>query len=254
MPPVKNLTGQKFGRLTVLERVPNISHGKASWSCICECGNKIVTLGNSLVRQKTQSCGCLNTESMDLTGQRFGKLVVLKYVGRDSKRNSQWLCQCDCGNESTTSSLCLRKGDTRSCGCLIGTNSRRIKHGAHDTPEYKAWKNLIQRCENPKIWNYKNYGGRGIKVCNGWRNDFAKFLAVVGLRPSKKHSIDRIDNDGNYSCGQCAECQTNGWALNCKWSTRIEQANNKRRSKPKQLNGHTNDWSESPLFQQEPTP
>lgn len=248
MPPAIKIDGMKFGRLTVFERVQNSHRGKSSWRCLCECGNEIITLGESLRKGRTKSCGCLNVEVDDMSGQRFGKLSVIKHVGRDKKRTSLWFCQCDCGNSSIVSSLNLRRGDTHSCGCLIGKNSKRITHGQSSTPEYRTWKSMIRRCEKPEISNYMNYGGRGIKVCSGWRNDASSFLADMGKRPGKQYSIDRIDNDANYSCGHCDECIDKKWSANCKWSTRIEQASNKRKRTTKQLTGHAADYEALPMF------
>lgn len=101
----------------------------------------------------------------------------------------------------------------------------RFRHGLSKTPEYFVWKGIRKRCMNPNAARYNRYGGRGICVCSGW-NDFATFYADIGPRTTKKHTIDRIDNDGNYSCGHCPECVENGWPMNCRWATVKENSHN----------------------------
>ena len=154
---------------------------------------------------------------LDLTGQRFGRLVVISYDGCINKK-AKWKCVCDCGNEKTVDSQSLRVGHTRSCGCIfIEMLQSRRKHGSYGTPEYKAWARAIQRCSNNKNISWANYGGRGISVCEEWRRDFGAFLSCVGKRPSSRHSLDRIDNDGNYEPG------------NVRWATHSQQMFNRRK-------------------------
>jgi len=161
----------------------------------------------------------------DLTGKRFGKLVARKRVGTDSSRNATWLCKCDCGNEKIVSSNHLKDGGTRSCGCLY---KEKIKHGHARTglksPTHISWSQMVQRCTDSKCPNYKDYGGRGITVCNRWlpkNNGFINFLSDMGERPIGK-SLDRIDN---YKLKE-------GYSpKNCQWRTKKEQNNNKRNSR-----------------------
>lgn len=119
----------------------------------------------------------------------------------------------------------------------VETYTLHSRHGLSRTKEYRAWTSAKTRCSNPNYKLFHNYGGRGILMCNGWRNNFTAFYKDLGDKPSPKHSLDRIDNDGNYSCGRCKQCLENGWPMNCKWSTKREQAYNRRVRK--NATGHT---------------
>ena len=161
----------------------------------------------------------------DLSGKKFGRLTVIKYVKTDrfepnGRRICKWKCQCDCGSASYVSASNLRSGSTMSCGCLRQevTSANRKKHGFSNgrVAEYILWKAMISRCTSPRHASYKNYGGRGIKVCEKWKNDFVSFLIDVGQRPEKTLTIERINNDGDYDPG------------NVGWATRKEQRHNQR--------------------------
>ena len=155
----------------------------------------------------------------DLTGLKFHRLTVIEYAGatRPPKR-ALWKCKCDCGSICEVIATHLRNGNTKSCGCLRNevAGGRTRTHGLSKTREYETWCHMIQRCEDPRQPGYKHWGGRGITICDRWRNDFEAFLADMGHRPSAKHSLDRINNDGNYE------------PSNCRWATRHEQARNQR--------------------------
>jgi hypothetical protein len=162
-----------------------------------------------------------NSNRIDLIGQSFNRFSVIEEVKKPShikKPSRYWLCKCACGTEKIVEMYNLTSGHSKSCGCLKNEkcgNSFR-SHGKRWTPEYKSWYGMKDRCNNPKSNPYKDYGGRGIEVCNKWLNSFEKFYEDMGQKPSPRHSIDRIDNEGNYTKG------------NCKWSTPKEQANNRR--------------------------
>lgn len=172
----------------------------------------------------------------DLCGQTFGRLTVIAFAGR-SKMHRFWKCKCECGGHLVTRSDNLLRGLSKSCGCAnLGAAARRT-HGQtypRPSPEYYVWSAMIQRCTNPSNRDFGNYGGRGIRVCERWRNSFADFFAAVGLRPSPRHTLDRYpDNDGDYKPG------------NVRWATYREQAENKRPCKQRRkirlltINGET---------------
>lgn len=149
----------------------------------------------------------------DLTGSRFHRLLVLEQAGRDGGGYVLWRCLCDCGQEKVTSSRLLRIGGVKSCGCW--RRERFTRHGMSAHPLYGTWTAIIDRCTNEKRDAYKNYGGRGIKICDEWRHDFPAFLEYVGERP-EGCTLDRINNDGNYEPG------------NVRWANRKTQGSNKR--------------------------
>lgn len=161
---------------------------------------------------------------VQMAGKRIGLWTVLREDGRDRHGQAFWLCRCDCGTERRVTGGRLRRGESKSCGCDKPRvcAEANMKHGdsarGRMTPEYRTWSNMIDRCERPGNSQYRDWGGRGIKVCSRWRESFAAFLEDMGRKPTPKHSIDRINNDGDYEPG------------NCRWATSAEQSRNRRNS------------------------
>lgn len=170
-------------------------------------------------------------KAKDINGQTFGRLLVIERKGTNARRTALWLCKCQCGNEIITMGKSLRNGDTLSCGCY--SRDRHTVHGKSKTLTCESWRAMHNRCHRTQDVNYKYYGGRGITICERWKENLLNFITDMGERPSKEYSLDRIDVDGNYSCGHCDECKSNGWVANCKWSTAKEQRANQRETKPK---------------------
>ena len=161
--------------------------------------------------------------SLDLSGDRFGRLVVVRKAEAKGKRGEiYWLCKCDCGNMKSVRANQLTRGITKSCGCLQRESVKT--HGMTGVPTFKSWDSMKQRCLNPNSPDYANYGGRGIKVCEEWVDSFDSFLADMGTRPTGT-TLDRIDPNGNYE------------KANCRWATVKTQNSNKRATKRYAFNG-----------------
>lgn len=157
----------------------------------------------------------------DWASVRQGNLLVIRQVDTRSDGQSMWECRCDCGATCIKSSGNLRQG-IKSCSTRCGisrSNRKRAKHGLARSKEWRAWCAAKQRCHNPKNPQYENYGGRGITMCKKWRGSFAAFIDHIGLAPSGKHTLDRINNDKGYEPG------------NVRWVTATEQLNNTRRNR-----------------------
>lgn len=178
----------------------------------------------------------------DLTGQTFGRWTVTGDApNKPGDTHRRVAVRCACGTERVRELRRLECGDSASCGCLRDeqTRVRKRRHGGkvggRAAPEYKSWAAAVQRCTNPNDASYPDYGGRGITICDRWRDDFGAFLADMGPRPSPKHTIDRKDVNGNYEPG------------NCRWATPTEQARNQRQTVMLTLGAETRplaDWAE----------
>lgn len=157
---------------------------------------------------------------IDRAGQRFGRLAVLGYHDTRNGR-ARWSCLCDCGAVAIVPGGDLKDGNTTSCGCYKGDWSRQrfTRHGLSRTSIHRCWQSMKDRCENPNNQRYRDYGGRGIRVCDRWRDSFENFLSDMGPKLTPQHSLDRWpNNDGHYEPG------------NCRWATPMEQRANRRDS------------------------
>lgn len=240
--------GETYNGVKILEKFHEKGHTK--YWCICPiCGEKFSmkaeTVGNAC---RCKKCNA-KSRIIDLTGQRFGRLVAIEHAGRvvnkSGFRTTLWRCKCDCGKESIVRYPLLVSGNTRSCGCLERENKERMVKLAQrvnrksvskdftgtleNHPLYKTWKSMLMRCHNPNVRGYKHYGGRGIKVCDRWSGDlgFENFINDMGERPTLDHTLDRIDVNGNYE------------PSNCRWATTEQQMNNRTDNSRILLNGES---------------
>jgi hypothetical protein len=225
------LAGRRFGSLTVVRPLETIPGKNLQWECICECGaTSYVTSSNLLAGGQKRRCCCLKVQ--DLSGRRFGKLTVLRRSeNRSTDGRLQWVCQCDCGKVTEVRDKQLRKkrGRTNSCGCLRD----RTVHGLAGDPTYNSWKSMIARCHNERATDFEDYGGRGISVCERWRESVLNFLEDMGPRLPGT-TLDRKDPGGNYEPG------------NCRWATDEAQSRNKRNNRYLECDGQRMvlaDWS-----------
>ena len=220
--PKYDLTGVKFGKLLPLEYL-----GKGNWNCLCDCGREKTVKGNHLRSGKVVSCGCYHAEKqreakVNRAGVRYGRLTAIRRI-----EGQRWLCKCDCGAEVIADGRNLGSGHTKSCGCLKIDHSKKMltTHGESKTRLYGVWSGMIKRCYDVNCRAYRDYGGRGISICDEWRHDFVSFknwASSTGYNPAAPKgacTIERIDVDGNY----CPE--------NCCWIPLSEQAKNKRNSR-----------------------
>lgn len=242
MSKFKDLTGQRFGKLMVVSRADDYIKPNGTkiiqWKCVCDCGNEVVVRGEYLRSGDTKSCGCLTSEN--LVGMKFGRLTVMDRESPKSKKaKGLWVCKCECGNVIKVNTSDLKSGNTTSCGCKRKETLRqlRTKHGESNTRLYNVWSDMKKRCYNTKNVDYKNYGGRGITVCDEWM-DFQNFYewAIANgydeTAPRGQCTIDRIDVDGCYE------------PENCRWVDRYIQMNNKRNNRILTYNGESHTLAE----------
>lgn len=175
---------------------------------------------------------------INLIGKQYGRLTVIKYIGKDKYNNAMWKCKCSCGNTITIRGATLRNGKARSCGCLHKETCKQlaknnITHNMSNTRLYRAWQGMKSRCYCKQNNRYQYYGEHGIKVCDEWKNDFQTFYNWSMKHGYKENlTIDRIDVNGNYEPN------------NCRWITNGEQQRNKRNNKMYTINGETHCLSE----------
>jgi hypothetical protein len=179
---------------------------------------------------------------INLSGQTFGKLTVIRYHGRRGAKGSHaWVCRCECGSEKVIQGRAMNGGGTVSCGCFAKSRiaNANTKHGLHTRanrhPLFDVWRSMRRRCYNRKTHNWHLYGARGIAVCERWRKSFAAFVEDMGPRPSGGYTIERRDNNGNYT------------PENCYWATMKTQSNNRRNNRAFEHGGRTltlSQWAE----------
>lgn len=176
---------------------------------------------------------------INLMGLSFGRLTVIDRVENDKDGNSRWLCKCECGKQKVILGRSLRKGATKSCGCLLSEASKKrmsallTKHGMAGSKLYRVYSAMRERCEKPSSPEYHRYGGRGITVCEEWKKSRASFFEWAVQNGYKEGlQIDRINNDGNYE------------PSNCRWVTNIENCNNTSRNIFLEYNGERHTLSE----------
>lgn len=242
MPKILDLVGSIFQRLTVLERIgsqQSNGRSKVIWRCRCDCGSEVSLSSNALRSGNTRSCGCLVRDTAaetakkhplppttrDVTGLTFNRLTAMNPTGRRTRGSVVWLCLCQCGRTHEVALEYLVSGQIKSCGCIRGQSF--VTHGASRkgrwTPEYAVWSGMMQRCHNPKSVRFKDYGARGITVCERWHS-FQHFLMDMGPRPHGL-TLDRSRNNEGYA------------PENCKWATHIEQNRNRRNNRVISWNG-----------------
>lgn len=222
-----DISGKRFGWLIVLgDSGKRTSNKKILWHCLCDCGNTCDLSKDRLMKDVVPSCGCQNQKKAIHIGDRFGKLTVVETLG-SVNGDVVWKCMCDCGKEHNVTTKALNFGQVKSCGCLkheAGILKR--KYNKRDRKLYFRWLNIRERCYNPNNPAYKNYGGRGIKMCAEWKADFYAFRDwAIENGYNDFLSIDRIDNDKDYSPD------------NCRWTTVKVQSNNRRSNRFIEIDG-----------------
>ena len=238
MPAKIDITGNKYGLLKVLgDSGKRQNNKKILWHCKCDCGNE-VDVGKDILTKTntTPSCGCQSKKKKMYVGYKIGKLTVAKLLGTNGQK-LLWECVCDCGNTVIHTTSELNYGSIRSCGCLKHeTGDKLKKYNARDRKLYYRWSCIKGRCYNPNDNAYPNYGGRGIKMCPEWENDFYTFRDwAIANGYDESLSIDRIDNDKDYSPD------------NCRWTNAKIQSNNRRSNHYITIDGVTKtmmQWSE----------
>lgn len=219
--------GKKIGRLTVLRKLPK-TKSYTQYECQCECGKIFVTSSNTLKSKYNKSCpDCRKSRVEDISGKRFDRLVAIRYAGKSKRKQTLWECKCDCGNMVIVHQQNLISGHTKSCGCYnreIAVERNTI-HGDTNTRIYHIWHDMMYRCYGEKHKSYYLYGGKGITVCEEWK-EYQNFKNwAIGNGYADDLSIDRKDNEKGYE------------PSNCRWATDLQQANNTSRNKLYVING-----------------
>ena len=233
-----DLTKQRFGSLVAIDYAGNNKCRGAMWNCQCDCGKLVVVRSASLRSGRTRSCGCgvvsaSRSRVNSLEGKDFGRLRVIRRAYRSNNKHTYWECLCSCGEVAVVRADALLEGKTLSCGCF--NSDKSTTHGESHTRLFQTYKNMMSRCYDENNVAYKNYGGRGITVCDEW-DDFITFKKWAEERGYNDTSvIDKIDNDKGY----CPE--------NCRWVGWKESGSNRSNVKMIEFSGeamHLSAWSE----------
>ena len=246
MSPIKNLSGQRFGRLAVISRAEDkfSPSGKKYivWHCKCDCGNDIDVISRALCNGHTKSCGCYHNEMAIknlpsnkkhevIPGEKIGRWTVIAEGKKRKQPNgskvTMALCMCECGIIREVSLYKLKAGKSNSCGCYSREiiKARSTTHGLSKTRLHTIWRDMRVRCSNHNATGYDNYGGRGIKVCTEWQ-DFPPFYEwAMANGYNDTLTLDRIEVDGNYE------------PSNCRWVDMKTQQNNRSNNRRIEFNG-----------------
>lgn len=234
-----DVTGKRFGMLVAVEYAGTSKYQCAAWKCQCDCGNTRIVRSYDLRAGKVVSCGCRKAgPRKDMTGYKFGEWTVIGLSGSiDKRRGHLWTCECSCGTKRNFPRTYILNGGSKSCSCKRPLPFGRKRRTSPPDPILQSlknrWSGIKERCYNPKIKAYKNYGGRGITVCDEWINNFEAFCEWSknnGFRIDLE--LDRIDNDKGYSPD------------NCRYVTHKENNRNRRNNRNITFNGETKTLSE----------
>ncbi len=231
-----NIENKKFGKLTAIKKVGRTGSNNI-WECKCDCGNTTTGTVTSLMLGNKKSCGCFRKDLFEKTkeifiGNKYGNILVTEEIEMENGRRTV-IGMCECGVIKKYRASHLKYGKTISCGCYPEKNRAALstKHGLSSNPLYFVWASMMDRCYNEKFQDYRNYGGRGISVCERWHN-VTNFVADVTNGYKKGLQLDRVENNGNY----CPE--------NFRWATRKENNRNKRTNRMITVNGVTKSMAE----------